>query len=133
MEAKVDFLAIDFPQENGLTVHIAAAVPELEALMTSAHHKATLQVARSRGANLGKPAPGLIARHAQKGAQVSTAVRSAAAQKRAADILPVIKSLQAEGATTLTDIAEALNGRGIPAPRGGRWSTSQVSRILARA
>jgi hypothetical protein len=100
--------------------------------MISPHPKAAPQLTRSRGANLGRPNPGLIALHAYKGAQVSAVVRTAAAQKWAADIVPVIKSVQAEGATTLMDIAKALNGRGIAAPRGGRWSPVQVSRILAR-
>ena len=36
MESKVDFVAVDFPQANKLTVHILAAVAEHEASMISA-------------------------------------------------------------------------------------------------
>ena len=35
MESKVDFVAVDFPQANRLTVHILAAVAEHEAHMIS--------------------------------------------------------------------------------------------------
>jgi Recombinase len=52
---------------------------------------------------------------------------------RALDILPVIEAVKAEGITTLARIAEILNERGIPAPRGGSWSPVQVSRVLALA
>jgi Recombinase len=54
------------------------------------------------------------------------------AMQRAADIGPTIKSLQAEGATTLRAIAAGLNAQGIPTARGGRWSAIQVMRVLAR-
>jgi hypothetical protein len=67
----------------------------------------------------------------QKGNRASAIVRAASARNRAADILPVVHALQANGVTTLRGIAEALNERGIPAPRGGNWSPVQVSRVLA--
>jgi hypothetical protein len=37
------------------------------------------------------------------------------------------------GATTLRQIAEALNARGIPTARGGQWHAKSVSSILERA
>jgi DNA invertase Pin-like site-specific DNA recombinase len=133
MESGVEFTAVDFPQANRLTVHILAAVAEHEAAMISARTKAALQAAKARGVALGTPNHALIAQHAEKGTQASAAARSAAARTRAADILPVIHSVQADGVTTLAGIAETLNGRGIPAPRGGSWSPVQVSRLLALA
>jgi DNA invertase Pin-like site-specific DNA recombinase len=133
MESGVEFTAVDFPQANRLTVHILAAVAEHEAAMISARTKAALQAAKARGVALGTPNHKLIARHAQKGTQASAEARSAAARTRAADILPVIHSVQADGVSTLAGIAETLNGRGIPAPRGGSWSPVQVSRVLALA
>jgi DNA invertase Pin-like site-specific DNA recombinase len=133
MESGVEFTAVDFPQANRLTVHILAAVAEHEAAMISARTKAALQAARARGVTLGTPNHKLIARHAQKGTQASAEARSSAARTRAMDILPVIESVQADGVSTLAGIAETLNGRGIPAPRGGSWSPVQVSRVLALA
>jgi hypothetical protein len=42
----------------------------------------------------------------------------------------LIAAARADGAASLRQIAAALDGRGIPAERGGRWSAGQVRRIL---
>src|SRR5579884_1401935 len=47
------------------------------------------------------------------------------ADRFAASVLPIIMGLSA--------IADALNARGIGAPRGGKWRGSAVRRLLARA
>jgi hypothetical protein len=52
MEAGVEFVAVDFPQANRLTVHILAAVAEHEAAMISACTKAALEAAKARGVRL---------------------------------------------------------------------------------
>jgi len=132
MESSVEFTAVDFPQANRLTIHILAAVAEHEAAMISARTKAALAAAQKRGVALGGDR-GNIAAEASKGAQASAAVRGAMASKRAADLLPAIRHAQAQGATTLREIAAALNETGIPTARGGEWSAVQVQRVLARA
>jgi DNA invertase Pin-like site-specific DNA recombinase len=132
MEDKdVDFVAADFPTANRLTIHILASVAEHEAEMISKRTKDALAAARARGVRLGGDRAGTLSKHARKGTQASARVRSATARKRAADVLPVIESIKAEGAVTLAGIAEKLNQRSIPAPRGGSWSPVQVSRVLA--
>jgi len=40
--------------------------------------------------------------------------------------------MQAAGLTTLREIAEALDARGIHTARGGAWHTSTVRNLLAR-
>jgi hypothetical protein len=40
--------------------------------------------------------------------------------------------LQASGATSLRAIAGALNDRGIPTARGGKWFAASVRGVLAR-
>jgi hypothetical protein len=52
------------------------------------------------------------------------------ADARAAELAPVIRDLRAAGATSLRAIADALNQRRIPTPRGGRWQAGNVSRLL---
>ena len=52
MESGVEFIAVDFPQANRLTVHILAAVAEYEATMISAR-QAALGAAKARGVILG--------------------------------------------------------------------------------
>jgi len=45
-------------------------------------------------------------------------------------VLPIIAEIQKSGASTLRAIADALNARGMPAPRGGRWHAMSVRNML---
>jgi DNA invertase Pin-like site-specific DNA recombinase len=131
MESGVEFVAVDFPQANRLTVHILAAVAEHEASMISSRTKAALAAAKARGVRLGGQRGSLdrMGRMARKGNAASAAVRSAATAKRNEDLLPVIEDLRTAGAVTPQQIAHCLNERGITAARGGEWSAVQVRRI----
>lgn len=131
MESGVDFIACDLPAANRLTIHVLAAVAEAEAEAISARTKAALAAAKARGVKLGGDR-GNIAAICRKGAIASARSRSAEARRRAADLLPVIEAIKAEGAISLRDIADALNKRGIPTARGGEWSAVQVRRVLSQ-
>ena len=131
MESGVEFTAVDLPQANRLTVHILAAVAEHEAAMISARTKAALGAAKVRGTKLGGDR-GNFADVRDRGNAVSVAVRGGNANKRAADLAPMIRDLQAGGAS-LRGVAADLNAKGIPTARGGSWSAVQVQRVLARA
>jgi hypothetical protein len=72
----------------------------------------------------------------ERWAEISLAARlerTAEADKRAHDLLPVIESIQAAGATSLRHIAAVLNDRGITTPRGHGFSAVQVQRVLSHA
>src|SRR4051812_44179254 len=109
MESGVEFTAVDFPQANRLTIHVLAAVAEHEAAMISARTKAALAAAKVRGIVLGGDHG--IRKHARKGNKASVRVRSQMAQRRAADVLPVISAIKSDGVHTLNGIATALNER----------------------
>jgi DNA invertase Pin-like site-specific DNA recombinase len=131
MESKVDFVAVDFPQANRLTIHILAAVAEHEAKMISERTKAALAAARARGVKLGGD------RHCHKltdGARaMGRAIIADRARQRATDLARTIEALRAAGTTSLRGIAAELNNRGIPTATGtGAWQAAQVSRVLAR-
>jgi hypothetical protein len=55
------------------------------------------------------------------------------ADQRAANVITIIRQIQRSGATSLRQIAEALNARGINAPRGGQWHATSVRNVMARA
>jgi hypothetical protein len=52
---------------------------------------------------------------------------------KAEDVLPIIREAQKAGATTVRQIAEALNARGVATARGGQWYATSVSNVLSRA
>lgn len=142
MESGTDFVAVDFPQANRLTVHILAAVAEHEAAMISARTKAALAVAAKRRKAEGRPPLGGDRGNFETvralGNPVSAAVRGASADKRAADLEPMIREALAEGAS-LRRVAASLTAQGIPTvgakPQnsGAAWSAVQVQRVLDRA
>jgi DNA invertase Pin-like site-specific DNA recombinase len=129
MEASVEFEAVDFPQANRFTIHIMAAVAEHEARMISDRTRAALQSAKARGVKLGgfRGRAGTAADCAK-----ARQAKSAAAAARVADLAPVIAEIRASGHTSLRAIASSLDFRGIAAPRGGKWSATQVRSALAR-
>jgi DNA invertase Pin-like site-specific DNA recombinase len=131
MESSVEFVAVDFPQANRLTVHILAAVAEHEAQMISERTKAALAVAKARGTRLGPQNPQRIKKaHADKGRALGHKVAQERARKRALDLADVLEDLRAKGITSQSGIARALNERGIETIRGGTWLAPQVARLL---
>lgn len=125
MESGVEFVAVDMPQANKLTVHILAAVAEHEREMISQRTRDALAAAKARGVKLGNPN---IAMARAKGQLV---IKSKA-DKHAQNILPVITAIRDAGVTSLRGIANALNQRGIETARGGSWHAASVGRIIRR-
>jgi DNA invertase Pin-like site-specific DNA recombinase len=56
MDCGVEFVAVDNPHANKLTIHILAAVAQHEREIISARTSAALKAAKARGKRLGKPA-----------------------------------------------------------------------------
>jgi DNA invertase Pin-like site-specific DNA recombinase len=133
LEANVDVRFADLPSIEGATgrfiLQQMASVAELEAGMISDRTKKALAAAKKRGKKLGG-FRGFMPT-ARMGKLAAKALRERT-EARAADLAPVIKELQAGGATSLRAIAAGLNDRGIPTARGGEWSSPQVMRILER-
>jgi hypothetical protein len=85
-----------------------------------------LAAKKAQGAKLGNPTN--LAEAGAKG----VAANQATADSFAANILPVIRQIQATGATIYRAIAAALNARGLRSPRGGEWQPTTVRNILNR-
>jgi DNA invertase Pin-like site-specific DNA recombinase len=120
MESGVEFVAVDMPQANRLTLHILAAVAEHEREMISQRTRAALAAAKARGTKLGNPRPDMDAMG-----------RAATARARGfrVGVLPVIRALEAEG-RSLRAIAAELNARGIRSARRGTWHAASVRAVL---
>jgi DNA invertase Pin-like site-specific DNA recombinase len=129
MESGVEFIAVDFPQANRLTIHILAAVAEHEREMISQRTKAALQ-ARARGKKLGWAIPARLEEQIRATRQGNAGNR-AAADKFASNALPVVRDIEAAGIKTLKGIAAVLNARGIRTARGGSWYATTEKPISA--
>jgi DNA invertase Pin-like site-specific DNA recombinase len=123
MDSGVEFIAVDNPHANKLTIHILAAVAEHEREMISERTKAALAAAKRRGTRLGNP-------NLPEAAKRGTAATKAAARRFAGNVRPIIDEIIAAGATSHNAIAAKLNERNVRTARGGRWSHVQVGAIL---
>jgi hypothetical protein len=85
-----------------------------------------LAAAKARGVTLGNPKID----EARQKAVIEIVDR---ADQRAASVIPIILQIQRSGAPSLRQIAEALNARGISAPRCGQWHATSVRNVMARA
>jgi DNA invertase Pin-like site-specific DNA recombinase len=128
MDGAVEFVAVDFPMANRLTLHILAAVAEHEAHIIRDRTRTALTAAKARGVKLGGDR-GNLPSVARSGALASALARRASAQSRADDLRPIIDDLVARQ-FSLRGIARELTARSIPAPRGGTWGASQVFRLI---
>ena len=106
-------------------------VAEEERRAISERTRAALAAAKARGVKLGGRVENL--KNTDLGRRRGAETRRAKAASRTADLLPVIDGIRAEGITSATGIAKALNERGIPTTRGGGWQAVQVQRILQGA
>jgi DNA invertase Pin-like site-specific DNA recombinase len=136
MEAKVDFVACDYPHATRLTIHIMVAVAEDEVGNISKRTKAALQAAKARGQLLGSARPGhwdgreqQRAVGARKGNIESAMVRRSNAQRMHAELCPQVIALRESG-LTLQGIADRLNADGWKTPRKREWNQVYVCRFL---
>ncbi|MEI9409338.1 recombinase family protein [Mesorhizobium salmacidum] len=126
MARRVPFIVAELgPNVDPFVLHLFAAVAEHERAVISKRTRAALTAAKERGVKLGGPK--LV--EAQRR---SMEVRMAQADAFAANILPIIRDIQASGVQSLRQIAVALNARGIASARGGTWTAVQVKDIKNR-
>lgn len=120
MNSGIEFLAVDNPHANRLTIHILAAVAENEARMISERTKAALAAAKARGTKLGT-----------NGAKLAKQNKTAADQF-AANLKSTVHSALSRGLTR-AEIAEEFNRRGIPTARpGSSWHSTTVQNLIKR-
>src|ERR1700737_2899455 len=121
MDSGVEFVAVDNPHANRLTLHILAAVAEHERHMIADRTKAALQAAKARGVRLGR-----------NGAERLAPAPRAEAVERARQLAPILAELKSVGMSARQMAAE-LTVRGIATPNGGTWHAQTILRMIDRA
>ena len=126
MAQRVPFIVAELGADaDPFMLHICAALAEMCSLIAD----------RTRVALAAKKASGLVlgnrtnlADAAAKGADANRT----AADAFAANVLPVVRQIQAAGVKTHRALAEALNSRGVRTARGGKWHATTVRNLLMR-
>ncbi len=127
MVQRVPFLVAELGADaDPFMLHLYAALAEKERRLIAERTKAALTARKAGGARLGNPTS------APAAAALGREVLVSEADRFAANVLPVIQSIEAAGVTSLRSIAAALNARGVPTARGGRWQVSNVRNVLRR-
>ena len=120
METNVEFVAVDMPQANKLTVHIMAAMAEYEAQAISQRTKAALDAARVRGTRLGNP---------RWFESIEAARRAKGLTAPALAVMEMMQQHRADG-LPFRAIADRLNALGLRTPNGSVWYASTVRGAL---
>jgi DNA invertase Pin-like site-specific DNA recombinase len=126
MAQRVPFLVAELGADvDPFLLHLYAALAQKEAALISARTKAALSAAKARGVQLGSP-------KLAEAREMAVEAVKVLADRNASNVLPVVREIQRAGATSLREIANALNARGITSPRGGTWYPTSVRNLLAR-
>lgn len=123
----VNFIICEFGREvEPFMLHLYASLAEQERRRISSRTKAALHQAKLRGVVLGNP-------RLDEARLKSNQANKARGDATYARVLPLLVIAWENGATTLKDYAEALNGFDCLTARGCKWSTGSVGRMVRRA
>lgn len=119
------FVCVDMPTANHTTIQMMSVFAEYEARANSQRTKEALQAAKNRGVRLGSPKPMLDS--------VRALGRASLQEQQIRAYKPVLGyvALMRQSGMTLTAIAHRLNEEGFAARKGGKWSATQIHRLLA--
>ena len=127
MAQGVPFVVTEIPNADPFMLHIYAAVAEQERTKISERTKAALAAAKARGVKLGNPhgPKPFTAEMRQQGAEAQRQQANARAQQ----LSDILAEFAGESANAT---AKALNERGLPSARGGKWTARSVLNVRAR-
>ncbi len=127
MARRVQFIVSELGADvDPFTLHIFAAMAERERKLIAERTRSALRAKRERGETLGNAAS------LPKASALGNAAQAGEALHRATSLKPLLQELHNAGVTTFLGMAEALNARGIPTPRGAKWHAASVARVARR-
>lgn len=127
MAQRVPFIVAELGADaDPFMLHIYAALAEKERALISDRTRVALAQKKAQGVVLGNRTN--LADASGKGADANRA----AADAFAANVLPIIRQIEASGVKGHRAIAAALNARGVRTARGGDWHATTVRNLLTR-
>jgi DNA invertase Pin-like site-specific DNA recombinase len=128
MAQRVPFIVAELGRDaDPFMLHLYAALAEKERRLISERTKAALAVRKASGAKLGNPV------NIHQAGALGRASLISAADEHVRGLLPLLRSLKAEGTITIGAVTRALNERKIPTARGSTWHVSSAANLLSRA
>lgn len=127
MAQRVPFIVAELGADaDPFMLHIYAALAEKERNLIADRTRVALAQRKAQGAVLGNRTN--LPEASAKGASANRA----AADAFAANVLPVVRQIEASGVKGYRALAEALNARGIRTARGGEWHATTVRNLVTR-
>jgi DNA invertase Pin-like site-specific DNA recombinase len=128
MAQRVPFIVAELGRDaDPFMLHLYAALAEKERRLISERTKAALAIRKASGTKLGNPSNIREAGKAGRSSLIEVA------DSHARSLLPLLRTVRAEGVITIGAVTRLLNERKIPTARGSRWHVSSVANLLARA
>jgi DNA invertase Pin-like site-specific DNA recombinase len=128
MVQRVPFIIAELGRDaDPFMLHLYAALAEKERRLISERTRAALAIRKASGSKLGNPTNIRVA------GDIGRATAIAGADDHARSLLPLLRSLRAEGAVTIGAVTRSLNDRKVRTARGSRWHVSSVANLLTRA
>src|SRR3954453_8862497 len=116
MAQRVPFIVAEPGRDaDPFMLHLYAALAEKERRLISERTKAALAVRKASGSKLGNPT------NIREAGELGRTSLIEAADEHAKGLLPLLRTLRAEGTITIGGVTRSLNERKIPTPRGSRW------------
>jgi DNA invertase Pin-like site-specific DNA recombinase len=128
MAQRVPFIVAELGRDaDPFMLHLYAALAEMERRLIAERTRSALAAKKAAGIKLGNP------RNITQAGKLGRINQQATADAFVAEVIPIVRAIQAAGATTLEAITRALNQRGVRTARGTRWYASSVMNLLERA
>lgn len=129
-KSKVEFVCVDMPDANTLTIGMMSVLAQYERELISERTKAGLAAAKRRGVKLGNPT---LHKVRNTDTSVARAIKQKLAAERNAQLRELISEIEADVGQpmSMAQIADALNDAGYKTARGRQFTKTQVHRIKA--